>query len=149
MPFWLRPFWRGFPQDREHGYYRLRGYSDSETAVCISKMSTLLRKVRHIEFKAAFLQELVSEGRFSLEHIPGSINPAGSLTKSPTTSNLSSLYGASGLVYGAECLGRQLQSPMFCEFRPPSPILTRTLTSRRSPAAGIVLLERFLKERPA
>ena len=88
----------GVPKDREHGYYVLKGYSDSESAVCISKMSTLLRKVRHIELRAAFLQELVAKGRFTVEHVPGAINPADSLTKSPNTSNLSSLYDVSGLV---------------------------------------------------
>ena len=88
----------GVPKDREHGYYVLKGYSDSESAVCISKMSTLLRKVRHIELRAAFLQELVAKGRFTVEHVPGAINPADSLTKSPTTCNLSSLYDVSGLV---------------------------------------------------
>ena len=88
----------GIPQDREHGYYLLKGYSDSESAVCISKMSTLLRKVRHIELRAAFLQELVQRGRFIIEHIPGAINPADALTKSPTIESLASLYDCFGLV---------------------------------------------------
>ncbi|CAE7728534.1 unnamed protein product [Symbiodinium sp. CCMP2592] len=88
----------GMPKDRETGYYVLKGYSDSESAVCISKMQTLLRKVRHIELRAAFLQELVARGRFTIEHIPGVINPADALTKSPTNESLSSLYDASGLV---------------------------------------------------
>ena len=88
----------GIPQDREHGYYLLKGYSDSESAVCISKMSTLLRKVRHIELRAAFLQELVQRGRFIVEHIPGAINPADALTKSPTIESLASLYDGCGLV---------------------------------------------------
>ncbi|CAE7206616.1 unnamed protein product [Symbiodinium sp. CCMP2592] len=88
----------GMPKDRETGYYVLKGYSDSESAVCISKMQTLLRKVRHIELRAAFLQELVARGRFTIEHIPGVINPADALTKSPTNESLASLYDASGLV---------------------------------------------------
>ena len=88
----------GMPKDREAGYYVLRGYSDSESAVCISKMQTLLRKVRHIELRAAFLQELVQRGRFTIEHIPGAINPADALTKSPTNESLVSLYDACGLV---------------------------------------------------
>ena len=87
----------GMPKDRETGYYVLRGYSDSESAVCISKMQTLLRKVRHIELRAAFLQELVQRGRFTIEHIPGAINPADALTKSPTNESLVSLYDACGL----------------------------------------------------
>ncbi|OLQ11786.1 hypothetical protein AK812_SmicGene4399 [Symbiodinium microadriaticum] len=53
----------GVPKDREHGYYVLKGYSDSESAVCISKMSTpcarkgvLFRgpariSLRHLRFK--------------------------------------------------------------------------------------------------
>ena len=57
----------GMPKDREAGYYVLRGYSDSESAVCISKMQTLLRKVRHIELRAAFLQELVQRGGASYQ----------------------------------------------------------------------------------
>ena len=88
----------GIPQDREHGYYLLKGYSDSESAVCISKMSTLLLEVRHIELRAAFLQELVQRGRFIIEHIPGAINPADALTKSPTIESLASLYDCCGLV---------------------------------------------------
>ncbi|CAE7038329.1 unnamed protein product, partial [Symbiodinium sp. CCMP2592] len=88
----------GMPKDRETGYYVLKGYSDSESAVCVSKMQTLLRKVRHIELRAAFLQELVARGRFTIEHIPGVINPADALTKSPTNESLASLYDASGLV---------------------------------------------------
>ena len=87
----------GIPQDRETGYYLLKGYSDSESAVCISKMGTLLRKVRHIELRAAFLQELVDRGRFTIEHIPGAINPADALTKSPTNDSLASLCEACGL----------------------------------------------------
>ena len=66
----------GIPKDRETGYYLLKGYSDSESAVSISKMGTLLRKVRHIELRAAFLQELVQFGRFTIEPIPGAVNPA-------------------------------------------------------------------------
>ena len=61
-------------------------------------MQTLLRKVRHIELRAAFLQELVQRGRFTIEHIPGAINPADALTKSPTNESLVSLYDACGLV---------------------------------------------------
>ena len=87
----------GMPQDRETGYNLLKGYSDSESAVCISKMGTLLRKVRHIELRAAFLQELVDRGRFTIEHIPGAINPADALTKSPTNDSLASLCEACGL----------------------------------------------------
>ena len=40
----------GIPQDREHGYYLLKGYSDSESAVCI--------------------KELVQRGRFTIGYQP-------------------------------------------------------------------------------
>ena len=88
----------GIPEDTETGRYLLRAYSDSESALSIAQMNTLLRKVRHIELRAAFLQQLVAKERLTLEHIPGKINPADALTKSPTPENLGSLYEACGLV---------------------------------------------------
>ena len=88
----------GVPEDSEEGRYLLRAFSDSESAICVAQMTSLLRKVRHIELRAAFLQQLVARGRFTLSHIPGVTNPADALTKSPTPENLVSLYEACGLV---------------------------------------------------
>ena len=78
----------GMPEGTEEGQYKLHAYGDSESALSIAQMGTLLRKVRHIELRAAFLQQLVAKERLSLEHIPGKINPADALTKVPTTENL-------------------------------------------------------------
>ena len=94
----VQTLFEGIPEDTETGRYLLRAYSDSESALSIAQMNTLLRKVRHIELRAAFLQQLVAKERLTLEHIPGKINPADARTKSPTPENLVSLYEACGLV---------------------------------------------------
>ena len=94
----VRMLFEGIPEDTETGRYLLRAYSDSESALSIAQMNTLLRKVRHIELRAAFLQQHAAKERLTLEHIPGKINPADALTKSPTPENLVSLYEACGLV---------------------------------------------------
>ena len=88
----------GMPSDSEEGRYQLHAYGDSESALSIAQMSTLLRKVRHIELRAAFLQQLVAKERLTLEYIPGKLNPADALTKSPTAENLVSLCEAAGLI---------------------------------------------------
>ena len=94
----VQTLFEGIPEDTETGRYLLRAYSDSESALSIAQMNTLLRKLRRIELRAAFLQQLVAKERLTLEHIPGKINPADALTKSPTPENLVSLYEACGLV---------------------------------------------------
>ena len=92
----VQTLFEGIPEDTETGRYLLRAYSDSKSALSIAQMNTLLRKVRRVELRAAFLQQLVAKERLTLERIPGKINPA--LTKSPTPENLVSLYEACGLV---------------------------------------------------
>ena len=98
MSLLVQTLFEGIPEDTETGRYLLRAYSDSESALSIAQMNTLLRKVRHFELRAAFLQQLVAKERLTLEHIPGKINPADALTKSPTPENLVSMYEACGLV---------------------------------------------------
>ena len=63
----------GMPEGTEEGKHKLHAYGDSESALSIAQMGTLLRKVRHIELRAAFLPQLVAKERLSLEHIPGRI----------------------------------------------------------------------------
>ena len=94
----VQTLFEGIPEGTETGRYLLRAYSDSESALSIAQMNTFLRKVRRIELRAAFLQQLVAKERPTLEHISGKINPADALTKSPTPENLVSLYEACGLV---------------------------------------------------
>ena len=45
-------------------------------------MEGLLRRVRHIELRARYIQMLVKRRRLILEHIPGLENPGDGLTKS-------------------------------------------------------------------
>ena len=58
----VQTLFEGIPEDTETGRYLLRAYSDSESALSIAQMNTLLRKVRHIELRAASLWS-ISQGR--------------------------------------------------------------------------------------
>ena len=79
---------QGLQPQQETGSYRLVFYSDSEAAVSISAMSGLLRRVRHLELRARFLQELVNSGRLKPEFIAGAENPADGLTKATDTESM-------------------------------------------------------------
>ena len=57
--------------------------SDGEAALSISKMTGLLRRVRHLELRHRYLQELVRNERLVLSCLPGETHPADGWTKSP------------------------------------------------------------------
>ena len=82
----------------EVGTYPIDALCDSQAAICISNMNSLLRKVRHLELRAQYIQEQVSSGRLKPSYLPGKENPSDGLTKSPTEEMLWSLYEATGLV---------------------------------------------------
>jgi len=60
------------------GTYHLVLRNDATAAISISS----LRRVRHIELRAKYIQMLVKKKRHLLEHIPGLQNPSDGLTKS-------------------------------------------------------------------
>ena len=64
------------------GTYQLVLRNDATAAISISSMEGLLRRVRHIELRARYIQMLVKRRRLILEHIPGLENPSDGLTKS-------------------------------------------------------------------
>ena len=64
------------------GTYQLILKNDATAAISISSMEGLLRRVRHIELRAKYIQMLVKKKRLLLEHIPGLQNPSDGLTKS-------------------------------------------------------------------
>ena len=64
------------------GTYHLVLRNDATAAISISSMEGLLRRVRHIELRAKYIQMLVKKRRLLLEHIPGFQNPSDGLTKS-------------------------------------------------------------------
>ena len=64
------------------GTYQLVLRNDATAAISISSMEGLLRRVRHIELRAKYIQMLVKKKRLLLEHIPGLQNPSDGLTKS-------------------------------------------------------------------
>ena len=53
------------------GTYQLLLRNDPTAAISISSMEGLLRRVRHIELRARYIQMLVKRRRLILEHIPG------------------------------------------------------------------------------
>ena len=81
----------------ETGDYRIHALCDSQAAICISNVNSLLRKVRHLELRAQYIQELVSSKRLYPSYLPGKENQSDALTKSPTVEMLLSLYEACGL----------------------------------------------------
>ena len=68
----------------EVGIYPIEALCDSQSAICISNMNSLLRRVRQLELRAQHIQELVSSGRLRPSYLPGKENPSDELTKSPT-----------------------------------------------------------------
>ena len=81
----------------ETGDYGIHALCDSQAVICISSVNSLLRKVRHLELRAQYIQELVSSKRLCPSYLPGKENPSDALTKSPTVEMLLSLYEACGL----------------------------------------------------
>ena len=81
----------------ETGDYGIHALCDSQAAICISNMNSLLRKVRHLELRAQYIQELVSAKCLYPSYLPGRENPSDALTKSPTVEMLMSLCEACGL----------------------------------------------------
>ena len=85
------------------GTYQLLLRNDATAAISISSMEGLLRRVRHIELRARYIQMLVKRRRLILEHIPGLENPSDGLTKSfKTRDMLINLEREVGLVYGLD-----------------------------------------------
>ena len=71
------------------GTYQLVLRNDATAAISISSMEGLLRRVRHIELRAKYIQMLVKKKkRLLLEHIPGLQNPSDGLTKSFKTRDM-------------------------------------------------------------
>ncbi len=86
-------------------------------------MEGLLRRVRHLELRCAYLQQKVQSGRVILEFISGAYNASDGLTKSMVfQEQLDNLYEVTGLVPFEEELGEfeldrleveELPSPFF------------------------------------
>ena len=69
-------------------------------------MEGLLRRVRHIELRAKYIQMLVKKKRLLLEHISGLQNPSDGLTKSfKTRDMLINFEREVGLVPGLDTNG--------------------------------------------
>ena len=88
------------------GTYQLVLRNGATAAISISSMEGLLRRVRHIELRAKYIQMLVKKKRLLLEHIPGLQNPSDGFTKSfKTRDMLINLEKEVGLVPGLDTNG--------------------------------------------
>ena len=99
-------FLEGLPEDEVTGSFIIRIYTDSESAKAIASMEGLLRRVRHLELRCAYLQQKVQSGRVILEFISGAYNASDGLTKSMVfQEQLDNLYEVTGLCSFEEELG--------------------------------------------
>ena len=78
-------------------------YNDARAALSIAQMEGLLRRVRHLELRVKYLQNLSRRKRLSLAHWAGVENSADGLTKSlKELSMWINLSSAIGLVEGCD-----------------------------------------------
>ena len=85
------------------GTWHLRMYNDARAALSIAQMEGLLRRVRHLELRVKYLQNLSRRKRLSLAHWAGVENSADGLTKSlKELSMWINLSSAIGLVEGCD-----------------------------------------------
>lgn len=63
-------------------------YSDSQSAIHIAKNSMFHSRTKHIDIKYHFVRSFLEDGKFSLEKIYTSENPADMLTKAVTFDKL-------------------------------------------------------------
>ena len=91
-------FLEGLPED-DTGSFVIRIFTDSESAKAIASMEGLLRRVRHLELRCAYLQQKVQSGRVILKFVAGAYNASDGLTKSMVfQEQLDNLYEVTGLV---------------------------------------------------
>ena len=87
----------GVPANHE-GFFSLVIHTDSESAQGIANMQGLLRRVKHVELRAMFVQRLTEAGRLKIFLVPGKANPADSLTKPSTKELVGITVRTAGLV---------------------------------------------------
>ena len=88
----------GCPKTQHHSL-KMELFTDSQSAQSITAMYGLLRRVKHVELRYAFLQHLVQQKRLRVHFVRGLDNPADALTKSAkTTPMLDHLCAEAGLV---------------------------------------------------
>ena len=84
------------------GTFHVKLRSDSEGAGNIARMTGLLRRVRHLELRVAYLQENIESGRASVSFVPGAYDGADVLTKVPAKAQLIYFHDDVGLVFPQE-----------------------------------------------
>ena len=82
----------GFQQDK------VQVWSDSQSAICLSKNSVFHERTKHMARKRAFLSEIIEKGEIEVVKIHTSINPADMLTKCIPVKNFESALDTLKLV---------------------------------------------------
>ena len=85
--------------DRVTGVLPIWLHTDSESAKCVAAMTGLLRKLRHLELRLQYLQELTESQRLIVEFIRGSENFSDVLTKSSDKTHVELFLEATGLTF--------------------------------------------------
>ena len=93
-----------------HHPLKMELFTDSQSAQSITAMYGLLRRVKHVELRFAFLQHLVQQRRLRAHFVRGLENPSDALTKSARTQPmLDHLCAETGLVTHGVSVPRQVR----------------------------------------
>eukprot|EP00439_Symbiodinium_sp_Y106_P021828 s9337_g2.t1 len=82
----------------EFSSFAIELYTDNRSAQSIAQMVGLLRRVRHLQLRASFLQYCVQHGLAIVLWIAGVVHGADGLTKTPTKDMLVNLFQTAGFV---------------------------------------------------
>ena len=82
----------------EFSSFAIELYTDNRSAQSIAQMVGLLRRVRHLQLRASFLQYCVQHGLAVVFWIAGVVHGADGLTKTPTKDMLVNLFQTAGFV---------------------------------------------------
>ena len=100
MGIFLQSMCEGLGEHQELHTWKMKMFTDSESAKHISCMQGLLRRVKHMELRVAFLQYGVEHRGLKVLFTPGISNPVDGLTKPVDRKHLDEMLLVSGLRAG-------------------------------------------------
>ena len=102
MGIFLQSMCEGLAEHQELHTWKMKMFTDSESAKHISCMQGLLRRVKHMELRVAFLQYGVEHRGLKVLFTPGISNPVDGLTKPVDRKHLDEMLLVSGLRAGSQ-----------------------------------------------
>ena len=100
MGIFLQSMCEGLAENQQVHTWKMKMFTDSESAKHISAMQGLLRRVKHLELRVAFLQYGVEHRGLKVLFTPGISNPVDGLTKPIDRKHLEEMLLVSGLRAG-------------------------------------------------